>query len=892
MPKHSEKAISTYFKDNKYVKKKGHARSEPVFNLKVPESEKYANDNQWFKDYAEWIVPAYSSIIDNYKEMKLAYDIYNDNLDGFKAELDKFCNKMGENVGQIEEEIQPYPKLHNMVNVLKGELIKRNDNFKIVLLSIKAIKDKNEQLINAIKASVEEEVMLEIEKIQMQMQNMKPEEIKAYIEDMRTQKSPEDLMTKNFQSEWEIFYSKALKYAYFDQDVKMKQVETLEDSMIADRFFIYSGWKHGKPYLEVRNTLYSGFQKAPNEMMVHKGDYFWYKQPITIADAYNNYGHLLSQDDLESLGIHTYSNNYRVDKRHALGPHEETYVRDQFNEEVFKDATNASLYGYENKQTGTHQGQGINRRYTRETLIWETHIEFKAFRELIFLSYTDDYGSRVVVPLSSDFEMPDNAEEIEFVNEWGHKTKKKTWIDPLSGTEYSAESLWIPRKYEVIRLGNDIYPICREVPFQSTNTENPFSDFTLSTFGAILTSRNAKSISPLQRAIPAYFQYLYVKHIQNRELSKYQGYIQSVDIDQIPSKLGKDIDGNLIRDPIATWMLYRKQLGIDFFSGTETTTGALPPSTRSPGSHGYIIGTAGEIFNLQQLLNMIDVEIGMAMGISPQRLSQFSQDSNVSDNQQAITQSHHITEPYFFYLKQVWKDALNDYIKNFRTHCANILEKTGESPMFHYVLPDGTEELFAVTPRMLEPQSIGIFLSNSMNDERYNEIMLQLSHSFGQNAGEGMEAVSSLVKAITSGTSPEETHKLIQIEVNKQQKRMQEMEQTKLKVQEEYAAKEKERMEDIQKHEIDKIIIKEEENRKTQLEKAAIEVYKFAQDKDEDKDGVPDYMEGLKLMQKLEESNKKLSLQERQLDLKEKEMGQKKELEEKKLKIQAKKPQK
>ena len=32
MPKHSEKAISTYFKDNKYVKKKGHARSEPVFN--------------------------------------------------------------------------------------------------------------------------------------------------------------------------------------------------------------------------------------------------------------------------------------------------------------------------------------------------------------------------------------------------------------------------------------------------------------------------------------------------------------------------------------------------------------------------------------------------------------------------------------------------------------------------------------------------------------------------------------------------------------------------------------------------------------------------------------------------------------------------------------------
>ena len=141
--KHSEKAINTYYKDNKYVNtKKSSKNQEPIFNLRVPEEEKYANDCQWFKDYAEWIVPSYSSVIDNYKEMKMAYDVYNDNLNGFKKELDDFCNKLGENIGQVEEVIHPYPKLHNIVNVLKGELIKRNDNFKIILLSIKAIKDK------------------------------------------------------------------------------------------------------------------------------------------------------------------------------------------------------------------------------------------------------------------------------------------------------------------------------------------------------------------------------------------------------------------------------------------------------------------------------------------------------------------------------------------------------------------------------------------------------------------------------------------------------------------------------------------------------------------------------------------------------------------------------
>ena len=833
---YSEQAIRTYYKDNKYVKKEKSKRTEPIFNLKVSESEKYKDDHQWFKDYANWIVPAYSSIIDNYKEMKLAYDIYNDNLDGFKEELDRFCNKLGENVGQIEEEIRPYPKLHNIVNVLKGEIIKRNDNFKIVLLSLKAIKDKNEQLINAIKESVEEELALEIEKIQMELQGMDPQEAQQLVQSMREKETPEALTKKNFQSEWEIFYSKALKFAYFDQDIKRKQVETLEDVVLADRCFIYSGWRHGKPYIEVRNPLYTGFQKAPNEMMTQKGDYIWYKKPITIADAYNNYGHLLSNDDIESLGIHTYSNNYKIDKRHALGPNKHGQIRDHFDEEVFKEGVDQSLSDYESKQIGLHQGQGINRRQSRETLIWETHIEFKAFRELIFLSYIDDYNTEITLPLSKDFKVPKDAEKIKFTNKWGQEAVKQVWVDELSGTEYTAEKVWVPRKYEVIRLGENIYPICREVPYQSTNVDNPFSAFNLSTFGGIFTSRNAKSISLLQRAIPAYFQYLYIKHIQNRELSKYQGYIQSVDLDQIPDKLGQDIDGEIIRDPVAVWMLYRKQLGVDFYSGSQSSTGGLAPSTRSPGSSGYIIGTAGEIYNLQQMLTFIEAEIGMAMGVSPQRISSFAQNSNVSDNQQALTQSHYITEPYFFKLKQIWKEVLQDYINNFRTYCSNMLDRTGEAPMFHYVMPNGTEELFKVTPKMLEAQDIGIFVTNSMYDERYQEMMLQMSQALSQNAGEGMEAVSSLIKAITNGTSPEETHKIIQVEAERQAKRMEELEQQKLKVQEEYAARQEEMKEDEQAHELEKI----DRKGKWDLEKAALDLYKFTEDKNQDQDGLPD----------------------------------------------------
>lgn len=878
--KHSERAINKIFGDNPYVNTKGSSNKNPVFNLKVSESEKYANDKQWFKDYMNYVVPAYSTVVEDYNEMRLAYEVYNDNLEGFKKELDKFCNSMGENIGQIEEDVIPFPILHNQVNIIKGENIKRNNNFKVLLLSVKAIKDKDTQLLEALKASVEEKVKIEIEKVELQLQGATPEQIKQYEEEVRTQQSPEDLLNKEFQSEWEIFYNRGLKYCYQDQNVVMLQDETIQDVLTSDRCFVYSGWRFGKPYLEVRNTMYCGFDKSPNEMFTHKADYFWYKKPITIADVYTNYGNLLSEEELGRLGTFSIGNNYRIDKRHGLGPNS-GLVFDHTAEEVFTDLSNTRGRYYEDKTVGTHQGQGVQRRYNNERLIWETHIEFKAFRRLIFITYYDEYNNEITVILPESFEIPKSAKKEKFVNKWGEMSEKYTWISENTGDEYTAEVLWIPRKYEAIRLEDDIYPIIREVPYQSTDIEQPFSSFSLSTFGAIFTNRNAKSISLLQRAIPSYFQLLYLKHVQNREISKYQGYIQSVDVDQIPQKLGMDINGDIIRDPVATWTLYRKQTGIDFYSGTQTTQGGLPPATRSPGSSGYILGTASEIYQLQQVIEMVKIEIGMAMGISPQRQASFSNNSNVSDNQQAIVQSHHITEPYFFYHSLIWKYALEDYLKNFRTYCQNLYERTGENPMFHYLLPDGTRELFEVTPKMLEMHSFGLYATNGGQDQKYLEMMLNASHAFAQNAGEGIEEVSTIIKAITTGASPEETHKLIQIQAQKQQDRAMQMEQMKLKVQEEYAQRQIENREDEQAAKLEQIRLKGEYD----LEKARISASGFGADVNED--NIPDVFQQEEFQHKRNIDLQKLNLEERKLQQKDKELAQKKELETKKINKQS-----
>lgn len=817
----------------------GNKRKSPVFSLKVSEKEKYENDCEWFKNYMLYVIPSESAIVEDYDLMKMSYEVANNNLEGFRDKIKQFCAPLGEDIGQIEEEVIPYPELYNKINVLKGEMLKRGDNFKIVLLTAKAIKDKNMELYEAIKASVDEKLGIILEAQKQQMAGMNEQEVQEYIQKLRTQEEPDDILNKNWQSELEIFYSKALKYAYFDQDIKQKKLETFEDVVVSDRCFIYSGWKSGKPYLEIRNPLFCGFHKNPNEPYVHKGDYFWYRKAITPADVFNNYD--LTDEELGRLGLNTYTAAV-VDRRHAVGRTAKP-VYDHVAQELMMATDNAVIH---NKTVGAHQStsQVIRRQ---SDLVWETHFEFKAFKELIFLSYTDEYNEEVVVVMPPSFSsnIPKDATKEEFINRYGTKSTRYVWFDKLIGVEYRAESIWIPRKYEIVRLGNDVFPICREVPHQYTNVEDPFSNFGLSTKGAVFTSRNAKSVSILQRALAPYFQYIYVKHIQNRELSKYLGSTLDMDVDQIPDDLGKDYFGNDIRDKFLTWFVYLKKTGINFYSGSQTSLGGLPPATRSPGSKANNFENAMHLFNLQQLLEMIKREIGMAMGISPQREGSFEQRSNVSDNQQAIIQSYSITEPYFFLHNQVWKEAINDWLINFRTYCDKIFKANPrlKDHSFNYILPNGTEELLKVTPKSLTHTSVGLYISDSGQEQRYMDAMLNFSQAFAQNAGEGMSNISNLIKLITTGSSPEEVHKAILMQEQKQHERQMELQKAQAEQEQKNIELQMQAREDVQAHEIEKIRVKAEEDRTTDIMTETIRAQSWAEDKDVDKDGKPDVLE-------------------------------------------------
>lgn len=789
-------------------KSKALNNKSPIFDLKVPEKDKYKEDGQWFKDYINFILPYESTTVDDYKEMKLAYDIVNNDIRGFRQELENFCNPLGEDAAAglpnyKPEDILPYNKLHNKVNTYVGEVLNRKDyDHKIISISEEANKKKNKEYREAVQKSVEAEVMLLAEKMQLQQQGLSEREIEEQINQLRAELIPEDIFSKDFMATWESFYSFALRYVFYNGDIQNKKALATKHAVISDRMFLYVGWEYGEPVIKVINPLHSGWHKSPDIARVEKGDYFWNKRPVTIADVYNKYGNQLTEDQIDRLGVYNYASNAKIDRRHSIR---------EGAKKVFQTTTQELVRGsqdIDDKTVGQAQGSGMDRQYFSDRLIWETHIEFKAFREVIFLTYTDQYGQEITDIVPSEYEIPEFAEKVNYINKFGDKSHRWEWVDEL-GDSFYAEKLWIPRRYEITRLGADIYLNYREVPDQPLYIENPYRDFELSYKGRVLTNTNAKSISPVQRAIPSQMQLFFVKHLINRELGKYRGAVTDIDVDQIPDYLTQNTFGEEIpgRDKFAIWSIYLKRHGFNLYSGTQSA-GGLPTPQRSPGSRSALTGTAVDLINLTRLAELIDVEIGMQMGISPQREAQFTQGTNASDNQRAIAQSYNLTEFYFFMMSEVWRHSLTDWLRLFRRYVEKKFEENlrRNKITLEYILPNGTKELFDITRDMLDLIDIVLFVGDSGQDQEYRNYMSQYAQAFAQNP-EGMSAVSALLKGITSGMSPEEIHKSILIEEEKINKRMQEAQQQQNEALREKAQREQEIREDQQDHEIQKTLL-------------------------------------------------------------------------------------
>lgn len=778
---------------------------EKYIKHRLSQREKYKDDSKWGRDFIDIISPPYSNTINSpldKEEMLQNYMLYNNQLD--QSTLDRWCKPFGIDVGQFDESVLPFNKSYNKVNVLLGEELKRGTSYKPVLTSDRDIKKKTLELREKINQYVQAQISAEIAKQTMSMEGADEEQIQQMQEKITADYQLPDVNQTGFLSEKEILRGKILDYAKFNCELKKKKNLSFKHAILSDGEFVYVGIKNGKPTFEPVNPLTIFFQKSPENEYVHYGDYAGTRVFATKSEVLEKYGDYLTEDQIKKLET-SFPNQYGG----GINTTGEIYYEntiDYKEPRLLSSGQDVDL-----KQIGTYSTTSLNR--TTYDLVEVVHAEWRTLRKVIFLTLVDEYGEETVDIVDEDFPIPTTAVKIPFINRYGNKTVKRQWVDEELGVEYTAEEVWIPRIWEGTRIDGRIFINVREKPYQPLSIENPFAKARLGYHGVVYTSTNAKSTSLFSRMKPYQMLYFVAMDQISKLLSRNLGRQITIDMAQLPR-----FNDKLGREDMELFLFYQAK-GITFYNSMSNAEGGLIPPTRGRAVESQDMSVAQDIMQLTNLCSWLDMMIGEACGVTKPREGQMAPNSNVTDNVQSIQQSVTITELYFFLHDDFWKEVLSTYVDTFISWAKEQLESNPNQTQMalQYFLSDGQIQMLMISDDMLDDADMGLFVDYSGTAEEYRNKMEQLLLPLLQNEMEGAELISAILKSNHEGTSPEEVHKMIKVMSETYFNRKQEAQQAQAEQAKEIEQMRSDLVIKLHEQEVEKIRIKELENRETLL---------------------------------------------------------------------------
>lgn len=521
---------------------------------------------------------------------------------------------------------------------------------------------------------------------------------------------------------------------------------------------------------------------------------------------------------------------------------------DELNEDDIRD-----IYDFNDNRYAIHDAEfTFSEGGHDDNTIEVAHINFKAPMKIGFLKYYDENGKV----------QEDIVDESYKIN--------KAYGD------ISIKWEWIPQAHEVTKIfaaGDEgIYVRKRPVPGQHKDLDNLY-ECKLSYYGAAYDATNSVPTAPMDRIKG--FQYLYNIIIYRLELimASDEGKVIAANINKVPSKIGTD-----------KWMYFLKANKVAWYDDTQEG------NRNAQGGAGNFaqvldLSLVSDIDKYISLAEYIEKKCGSAIGVTPQMEAQIQAGEAVGNAQQNIMQASHIIRPYFDLHNTIKRDALTALL-----NLTRVIYSRGEKRKLTYILDDVSYRLLTanIDPEILDMSSYGIFMADSIKADEARNAVIQLSQAAIQNQQATLRDVIKIMRT-TDATQAEE---ILGASEQRMQDNAMAMEQQKLQARREEmeleAAKEDREFE----HEKQLIILKEEEERKTELQKQAILTLGFNEDKDMDKDGTPDALEVYKFGVDAQIKASKMALDQKAQSLKEQEFEHKKEVDKEKLEIDRKKANK
>lgn len=748
------------------------------------------------------------------EEMQTYYDLYNSIYN--EKDLKYVTNPFKQQDG-FPAAAQDYNIIKPYVDQLLGEETKRSFNFQVCRTSDDATSELQEKakqmLMDYIMASIQSK--------------MSPEDQQRYQQALETGEimQPEAIqkyVTRDYKDIAESTAYHILQYLKRKLNITHEFYKGWKDALIGGEEIYYVGILNGSPHVERVNPMYFDYEKSVDLEYIHDASWCCRKMIMSATDIYDRFYDKMSEKQLNEL-LELIDQKPGSGMSPQIGKSEMDYNHiklhriNSFTDNPF-DSDQITVY----------------------------HCCWKSFKKIGFVTILN----------------PETQEIEEFQVDEDYK---------VTGDEQNVEWRWIIEVWEGYRIGDDLYIGIQPIEYQHISADNPNSQ-RLPYTGVVYNNTNSKPRSLVSMMKPLQYMYIVVWYRLELAMSRDKGKVALIDVTQIPKSMGIDVN---------KWMHYLSALGVAFINPAEE--GWDVPGREGGRSaqfnqfQSWDLSMANIIDQYVNLMAKIEDMVARLTGITPQRQGSIAASELVGNATQAITQSYHVTEPWFWTHNQVKKEVLTMLLDTAKSAWRD--NKT----CLNYVLDDATRAFLTLSEDFFY-SDLDVFVEDSTKNRQDLDALRQLMQPAMQNGA----SLLDIAEIITMDNINMIKNRLEDIEQKRmeqmQQQQQQEQEAQQQLIEEQNRIKEEELM--LKEAEMDLEKYKIDTDSQTKIAVAQINAYRNAENMDQDGNGQIDVMEIGK--QAIDRLKVDADIAQKQLDSRNKsrEIETKKEIENKKIQLE------
>lgn len=614
---------------------------------------------------------------------KINYDLVNGIFN--PKDLEKIFNPM-ELQGVIPATLQNYPIERPKFDLLVGEESKRKFDY--------MVRTVNEDAISAKEIEMND---LATEKIMKWVtdNSISDEVVKREVD--RFQK----YLKYDFQAKREVAGQRICDYFYKTQRMDITFNRCFYDVLVAAEQIVDIDIIAGEPVIRKVDPLALYSIRGGNSTILEDSDIIVEDILMPIGMAIDNYYEDMTAEDIDYLerGMGTIGKSSNLLNYNAVNPSFPAIG------DSSAPSTNmsAGLISVDSNYT-----QYYGQYFDIEGNVRVMKTRWKSMRKIGFLTFLDE-----------------NGQEQNSVVDENYKA------DKTKGEKI--EWKWISEWWQCDRIADKIYVRYgpRKVQFREfSNISNCKPGYV----GQFYNVNANRSQSLMDRIKP--YKYLYNVFMYRFELafSKYKGPILELDLSKKPD--GWELD---------QWLHYAENMGflvIDSFreAGKGAATGQLAGT----------MNTTGKVFNFEMgnyiqhhinALQYIEQKIADVSGVSAQREGQIENRETVGGVERSVTQSSHITEPYF-----MLNDAFKCRVMQTLIEVAKVAWSEKKSKRLQYMDDNLVSQIYDIDMDMVNETEYGIFVSNSNDDKVLRQQLIQLAQAGLQNDKMDMSTLMTILK--------------------------------------------------------------------------------------------------------------------------------------------------